>query len=158
MEMPVTRRRLAAYVAGVAALVALLIGASKLDWSNNHDEASEVITRVPGIPALGMSRQELWKAFPLSHDGATWGPAGQIYVMLLGGSNCPSIVTSIDADGEHEVVVTTGDEGPLNGDDVCTGELGFMTSVVRLPDEIDDAGSLTVKIDDYTVRLPARSH
>jgi hypothetical protein len=155
----VTHKRLVAYVAGVVALVAVSIVASDLDWSGNDNQASAVVRRVHGYPRPAPTfARAVDKALESGRPGAAWGPAGQIYIMLWGSSTCPSMGTHVHAQGDDALSIETGTAPSTDGDNLCTADLGITTSVVRLPDQIDNTKALTVTIDGRTTLLPARSN
>jgi hypothetical protein len=86
---------------------------------------------------------------------AAWAGPGRVYVLTYGSSSCPSIPTSVNAHDAHQLVIKTVEHDLYEQDDACTADLGPTTSVVEIPEEIDEHHAVLVEIDDVFIRLPA---
>ncbi|GAB4084655.1 hypothetical protein GCM10028784_12850 [Myceligenerans cantabricum] len=89
-----------------------------------------------------------------SSAGAAWSPeAGLIYVVTNDSSSCPIIAEPEASDEGGEVVV-----GLLpRQDGMCTADWVPTTSVVQVPDGVDDGAAVAVRLGEKgTVDLPAR--
>lgn len=89
-----------------------------------------------------------------SPAGAAWSPEpGLIYVVTNGSSSCPIIAEVTATEEAGEVVV-----GLLpKKDGICTMDWGPTTSVVEVPDGVEDGAEVTVRLGDHeALTLPAR--
>lgn len=115
--------------------------------------SSAVIDHFKGVPKGGL---------PPACDGPStqtcvgWADDHSIYVVTWGSGSCPLIPTTVDAEGNQEVVIRTVDHDFFKGDNACTADLAPTTSVVRLPVTIDSSKSLIVHVDDASSRVAAR--
>lgn len=89
-----------------------------------------------------------------SPAGAAWSPAeGLIYVVTNDSSSCPIIAEPVATDEDGEVVV-----GLLpRRDGMCTMDWVPTTSVVQVPESVEDGAAVTVRLGDKgTLDLPPR--
>ncbi|MBO0609580.1 hypothetical protein [Myceligenerans salitolerans] len=89
-----------------------------------------------------------------SPAGAAWSPEpGLIYVVTNDSSSCPIIAEQTATEQDGQVVV-----GLLpRRDGMCTMDWVPTTSVVRMPDGVEDGAAVTVRLGDKgTLDLPAR--
>lgn len=89
-----------------------------------------------------------------SSAGAAWSPeAGLIYVVTNDSSSCPIIAEPTAEEKNGGVVV-----GLLpRRDGMCTMDFVPTTSVVQMPDGVEDGSAVPVRIGDKgTLNLPAR--
>ncbi|GAB3175359.1 hypothetical protein GCM10027059_48910 [Myceligenerans halotolerans] len=104
--------------------------------------------------ATGRGLPEGLEGSTSSPAGAAWSPEpGLIYVVTNDSSSCPIIAEQEATDEGGEVVV-----GLLpRQDGMCTMDWVPTTSVVQVPDSVEDGASVPVHLGDKgTLELPAR--
>lgn len=90
-----------------------------------------------------------------SSAGAAWSPEpGLVYVVTNDSSSCPIIAEPTATAEGDEIVV-----GLLpRRDGMCTMDFAPTTSVVQLPDDVEDGSAVTLRLGDQgTVELAARA-
>lgn len=115
-------------------------------------EAKAIDPLVAGATGTGLP--EGVEGSTSSPAGAAWSPeAGLIYVVTNDSSSCPVIAEPEASDEGGEVVV-----GLLpRRDGMCTMDWVPTTSVVQVPDGVEDGAAVAVRLGDKgTLNLPAR--
>lgn len=116
--------------------------------------AEQVATYVHGVPAgITMSSPS---ASGIPKSLVSWAGAHQLYVTTVGSGSCPTLPTSVHADGAHRVVIHTA-LVHRSGVNACTADLGPTTSTIDLPARIDSTAQLTVDIDGTSMTLEPRA-
>jgi hypothetical protein len=64
-----------------------------------------------------------------------WAGPNRIYVVVSGSSTCPRLPTTVQADGQHRVIIKIKDHLTQGGR--CSGDVALITSTVELPSAID---------------------
>ncbi len=80
-----------------------------------------------------------------------WTGPGRMYLVTYGSGSCPKLPTSVSATG-NQLTITTA----LSSDGPCTMDFGPTTSVVDVPQGIDDALPVQVTIDGVASTVPPR--
>ncbi|RPF23120.1 hypothetical protein [Myceligenerans xiligouense] len=114
--------------------------------------ATEIDPLVAGATGTGLP--EGVEGSTSSPAGAAWSPEpGLIYVVTNDSSSCPIIAepTAAEEDGEIAVGLLPRRDG------MCTMDWVPTTSVVQVPDGVEDGSAVAVRLGDKgTLDLPAR--
>ena len=84
---------------------------------------------------------------------AGWGDPGEIVVVVVGSSSCPSVATGASQSGPQQVSVTVEAQGGPS----CTADAVETASAVRVPSGVDQAKPVSVRVGSLTVDVPARA-
>ena len=105
-----------------------------------------VVSHATGLPD-GAERPEGQQPY------AVWGDEGTLLVVTWGSSRCPQLPAAVDLADAHTVLVRT--ELYLPGGP-CTRDMVPTTAVVAVPDGLDDASPVLVRVDDVETALEPR--
>jgi hypothetical protein len=83
------------------------------------------------------------------------GGPNQIYIVAYGSSSCPPLPTTVQADGQHHLIVKTK-EHLFKGDIACTNDLAATTSTVKIPKGIDVTTPLRIDVNGTVTTLDPR--
>jgi hypothetical protein len=75
-----------------------------------------------------------------------------MYLVTYGSGSCPKLPTSVSASGSNQLTITT--EATSAGP--CTMDFGPTTSVVDVPQGIDDTKPVQVTVDGVASTVPPR--
>jgi hypothetical protein len=158
-EDMISCRRQQAVIAVIGGL--LTLSACKSSDSSSLDYSGPAITHFkPAITHFkGVPRSfKVQQALSVSHPGVAWAPRNRLYVITIGSSSCPELVSAIRANGQHHLVVRTRTVFPKGQTEehACTADLGPTTSLVAVPAAVDLDSAVTVSIDSAVSVLPAR--
>lgn len=117
--------------------------------------SAAVVTHTRGLPPS--ASESIAPATGTPKPFATWAGPRQIYVTTWGSSSCPSLPSSVHADGAHTLLIKTAEHYLHKADDACTSDLAATTSTVDLPSMVDETAALSIRIDGTTTRLGART-
>jgi hypothetical protein len=81
-----------------------------------------------------------------------WSGPGQMYLVTFGSGSCPKLPTSVTATGTNQLTIATAP----SSDGPCTMDFGPTTSVVDVPQGIDDTKPVQVTIDGIASTVPPR--
>jgi hypothetical protein len=95
---------------------------------------SVTVTGVPGQPLVG------------------WLGPGRMYLVTYGSGSCPKLPTGVTAASGNRLTITTASasDGP------CTMDFGPTTSVIDVPQGIDDTQSVQVTVDGTPITVQPR--
>ena len=81
-----------------------------------------------------------------------WTGPGRMYLVTYGSGSCPKLPTSVSASGANQLAITTAS----TSDGPCTMDFGPTTSVVDVPQGIDDTKPVQVTVDGVASTVPPR--
>jgi hypothetical protein len=81
-----------------------------------------------------------------------WLGPGRMYLVTYGSSTCPRLATSVTAASGNRLTITTAP----SSDGPCTMDFGPTTSVVDVPQGIDDTHPVSVTVDGAAATVPPR--
>jgi hypothetical protein len=81
-----------------------------------------------------------------------WTGRGRMYLVTYGSGSCPKLPTSVSASGSNQLTITTAS----TSDGPCTMDFGPTTSVVDVPQGIDDTKPVQVTVDGVASTVPPR--
>ena len=84
---------------------------------------------------------------------AVWDDEGTLLVVTWGSSRCPQLPAAVDLADAHTVLVRT--ELYLPGGP-CTRDMVPTTAVVAVPDGLDDASPVLIRVDEVETALEPR--
>ncbi|MGA7988670.1 MAG: hypothetical protein WCB51_09765 [Candidatus Dormiibacterota bacterium] len=92
-------------------------------------------------------------------DTVVWGAADQIAVVTFGSSTCPKLpVDLVTSTGNALTITVSSGSSPVGA--ACTADYGPTTSIIRVPESIDQAEQVGVTLidgaDRTTFMLPPR--
>ena len=81
-----------------------------------------------------------------------WTGPGRMYLVTYGSGSCPKLPTGVSASGGNQLTITTAS----TSDGPCTMDFGPTTSVVDVPQGIDDTKPVQVTVDGVASNVPPR--
>jgi hypothetical protein len=81
-----------------------------------------------------------------------WSGLRLMYLVTYGSGSCPRLPTSVSATGSNQLAITTASDS----DGPCTMDFGPTTSVVDVPQGIDDTKPVQVTVDGVVLTVPPR--
>jgi hypothetical protein len=150
----------------LGALVASLAGCASVTEAGGHAPASasptapagslpqaDVMDLIPGAAGRGLPEGAAGQSMPAAQGGAGWAPdEGLLYVVTFGSSSCPTLAAP-QATGHDPLSVRLIEPTA----EVCTADFAPTTTVVGVPDGVDDGRPVAVRVGDLgTVQVQPR--
>jgi hypothetical protein len=134
---------------GVGVLLALGVSACSSSSTGQPPGASYTLLSKPPPTATACDG-------PIDGQSKTcvgWGDPGQLIVVVLGSSSCPTVATSASMTGKQAVAVVMESQGGPS----CTADASPTASAIGAPSGIDATQPVTVTVGKISIGLPPRS-
>jgi len=145
-----------AAIVGVPVALACVLGGCSTGAPTDSHVSTAVLTHFRGVPR-GVEVPQQAAAAKSPKPFAAWAAPGRVYVITWSSSSCPDIPAFVIPLRHDYVEIKTVAHDFHPGDNGCSADLGPTTSVVALPNDIDEHHPVTIWIDGMATNLPARS-